>query len=375
MRAQTTQNGDGDVSYEEPWDNPIYDHRLTKELENVRLVAGSSHPELARHVAQLLGIKLTDMGVSYFSNTETRIQPTGDPESTFRGKRVFILQTGSASDKLRVNDHVMEVALMMDACRRGGCKEINLLVPCYPYARQDKKDSSRAPISASVIADIWKTRGVDRIVCFDLHNPGTQGYFPHCSDNLFATKVIREWLMNGVFGASVVGDKSYTDRFVLIAPDAGAAPKAEKVATYLQLDMLTMNKVRDYSTKNKVKSIQLQCAPEMSAGHTGDFLAGKTAIIVDDMADTCGTVVAAIDKLMSYGADGCIVVVTHGVLSGNALKTISECKGLKMLLTSDTLPQSENQAKCDKIQVYSVAGMLAEVVRRTITDKSFSSLF
>lgn len=360
--------------YQEGWENPVYDHRLTKELEDVRLVCGSSHPQLAQQVAQMLGLKVTDMGVSYFSNTETRIQPTPEPESTFRGKRVFILQTGSATDKIRVNDNVMEVVLMMDACRRGGCKEINLLIPCYPYARQDKKDSSRAPISAAVVADMWKTRGVDRIVCFDLHNPCIQGFFPLCSDNLFVTKIMREWLMNNVFQATVVGDKSYTDRFVLIAPDAGAAPKVEKVSSYLGLEILTMNKVRDYSTKNKVKSIQLQCTPEMSAGHTGDFLAGKTAIIVDDMADTCGTVVAAIDKLMSYGADGCIVAVTHGVLSGNALERIKECKGLKMLLTSDTLPQSENQAKCDKIQVYSVAGMLAEVIRRTITNKSFSSL-
>jgi ribose-phosphate pyrophosphokinase len=360
--------------YAEEWDNPGYDHRLNKALEDVRLVAGSSHPELASQVASLLGMKVTDMGVSYFANTETRIQPTAEPESTFRGKRVFILQTGSASEKLRVNDHVIEVCLIMDACRRGGCKEINLLIPCYPYARQDKKDSSRAPISAAVVADMFKLRGVDRIVCFDLHNPAIQGFFPGCSDNLFVTKVMREWLMNNVFHATTVGDKSYTDRFVLIAPDAGAAPKVEKVATYLGLDILTMNKVRDYSTKNKVKSIQLQCTPEMSAGHTGDFLAGKTPIIVDDMADTCGTVIAAIEKLMSYGADGCIVAVTHGVFSGNALKSISECKGLKMLLTSDSLPQSANQAKCDKIQVYSIASSLAEVIRRTVTDKSFSSL-
>lgn len=245
----------------------------------------------------------------------------------------------------------------------------------FRYARQDKKDTSRAPISAAVVANIWQLKGVDRIVCFDLHNPCIQGLFGGCSDNLFATKVMREWLMNNVFHANKVGDPCYANDYVLIAPDAGAAPKVEKVAGYLGLEILTMNKVRDYSTKNKVKSIQLQCAPEMLQGHSPqDFLAGKTAIIVDDMADTCGTVIAAIDKLMSYGVTGCIVAVTHGVLSGAAIERINACEGLKMVLVSDTLPQSENQQRCDKIKVYSVAGMIAEVIRRTVTNKSFSSL-
>lgn len=361
--------------YVEHWDNSQYDHRLGKELSNVRLVAGSSHPELALAVANQLRIPLTDMGVSYFSNTETRIKPTAAPESTFRGKRVFILQTGSYSTEHNVNDHVMEVGLIMDACRRGGCQEINLLIPCFPYARQDKKDTSRAPISSSFVADMWQLRGVDRIVCFDLHNPCIQGLFTGCSDNLFPTKVLRHWLMNNLFKSANIGDKSYTEKFVLIAPDAGAAPKVEKVAGYLELDFLTMNKVRDYNTKNKVKSIQLQCAPEMLQGHTPqDFLAGKKAIIIDDIVDTCGTVVAAIEKLMSYGVESCIVAATHGVLSGPALERIAECKGLEMVIVSDSLPQSENMAANKKIQVYSISWMLAEVVRRTVAERSFASL-
>lgn len=120
------------MNYRENWNNPVYDHRLAKQLGDVRLVCGSSHPELAQAVATSLGIPLTDMGVSYFSNTETRIKPTDDPNSTFRGKRVFLLQTGSATTEHGVNDAVMEVALMMDACRRGGCEEVNLIIPCYP---------------------------------------------------------------------------------------------------------------------------------------------------------------------------------------------------------------------------------------------------
>jgi len=372
--------------YEEPWD--IRD-LSPSEMKNVRLVTGNSHPELAKRVAAELGIQLSEGGVSYFSNTETRIKPDGSAEGTFRGKSVFILQTGSAdlSDESierfgqhrSVNDHLMETLLLMDACRRGGCNDITLLIPCYPYARQDKKDSSRAPISAAVVAKLFESQGVDRIISLDLHNSCIQGLFSdpfrRCSDNLYPTKVLRDWLMNNLFHASEVGDPSYTEKYVVIAPDAGAAQKVEKVAGYLGLEFLTMNKARDYNTKNKVKRIQLQCAPEMLEGKTPqDLLRGRTAIIVDDMADTCGTVIAAIDKLMEYGADGCIVAVTHGVLSGPALQRIEECEGLKMVLVSDSLPQKRNAEKCSKIRIYSIAKFLAELVRRTVTQKSFSTL-
>lgn len=376
-------------TYQEPWDWTESDHRLKKGLDNVRLLAGNSHPVLAQRIAAELGIPLTDGGVSYFSNTETRIKPDSAAAGTFRGKSVFIIQTGSADlseDSVRefgqtrsVNDHIQEVLLLMDACRRGGCNDITLIIPCYPYARQDKKDSSRAPISAAVVAKQFESQGVDRIICLDLHNSCIQGLFTdpfrRCSDNLYPTRVLREWLMNNVFHATTVGDPSYTEKFVVIAPDAGAAQKVEKVAGYLGLDFLTMNKARDYNTKNKVKKIQLQCAPEMLEGKTPqDFLAGRTAIIVDDMADTCGTVVAAIEKLMAYGVEGCIVAVTHGVLSGPALQRIEECDGLKMVVVSDSLPQERNVEKCSKIRVYSVAKFLAELVRRTVVKKSFSTL-
>ena len=376
-------------SYQEPWDWTEKDYHLTKGLANVRLVAGNSHPELAMRVAADLGIGLTDGGVSYFSNTETCIKPDDAAEGTFRGKSVFILQTGCADmspesmaefgQHRSINDHIIEVLLLMDACRRGGCNDITLLIPCYPYARQDKKDSSRAPISAAVIAKLFESQGVDRIICLDLHNSCIQGLFSdpfrRCSDNLYPTKVLREWLMNNVFEANIVGDPSYTDRYVVIAPDAGATQEVEKVAGYLGLDFLTMNKARDYTTKNKVKKIQLQCAPEMLEGKTPqDFLAGRTAIIIDDMADTCGTVVAAIEKLMSYGVESCIVAVTHGVLSGPALERIDACEGLKLVLVSDSLPQARNLARCKKLRVYSVGKFLAELVRRTVLQKSFSTL-
>lgn len=415
--------------YVEQYKRPTYaEDKLQVALkDDMILVSGSSHPELAHDVAQQLGIQLTEIGVSYFSNTETRVKPTADPACTFRGKRAFVLQTGGAitdpvytramaacrelvasvvtpceddyplshvtlglardarellemmpqeSFTTKVNDHVMEMGLIMDALRRGGCKEIVLLIPCYPYARQDKKDTSRAPISARFVADLLNIHRPDRIVCFDLHNPGIQGFFKsNCFDNLFATKVMREWMMNNVFMSTVIGDKSYTQKYILIAPDAGALPKVEKVAGYFGLDVLPMNKSRDYEKKNTVKTIQLSVSPDVLKGRSpGELLRGRTPIIVDDMADTCGTVVAAINKLIEYGSDPCIVVVTHGVLSGKAIENINGCDGLKMVLVSDTLPQKVNQARCNKIRVYSIAPMLAEIIRRTLMDKSYASL-
>lgn len=363
--------------YVEPWRNASYTSSDLQKLRKVRLVTGRSHPELAAAVSKQLRIPLTDMGVGSFSNTETRINPTREANSTFRGKRVFVLQTGSfiPSQGLTVNDTFMETLLIIDACVRGGCKEVVLLMPHYPYARQDKKDSSRAPISAALVGKILKGCALARFVSMDLHNPAIQGYFPKCSDNLFTTKLLREFLMRNVFHATQVGDPNYTNKFVLIAPDAGAAPKVEKIAGYLALDFLTMNKTRDYNTKNKVKTIQLQCAPEMLNGRTPrDFLAGKKAIIVDDMADTFGTVLAAIEKLLSYGVESCLVAVTHGVLSGEAIERINGCSGLEMVIVSDTLPQAENVAKCPKLRVYSIDWMLAEVVRRTVCERSFGTL-
>ena len=154
--------------YHEAWDWTEPDYRLKKAMADVRLVAGNSHPELAKRVSEYLGLPLTDCGISYFSNTETRIKPGATAESTFRGKSIFIIQTNSADlseESIQefglhrsVNDHIMEVLLLMDACRRGGCNDITLIIPCYPYARQDKKDSSRAPISAAVVAKLFESQ-------------------------------------------------------------------------------------------------------------------------------------------------------------------------------------------------------------------------
>jgi ribose-phosphate pyrophosphokinase len=201
-----------------------------------------------------LGVPLTDTGITKFSNGEIRVKPSSEASATFRGKHVFIIQTGGGNVPTSVTEHVFEVTLMMDAVRRAGCSSITLIIPLYPYSRQDKKDVSKSPISAAVVATIWEKFGVDRVVTFDLHNACIQGFFHKACDNIFPTKVLREYLMNNVFGGI---DSDYQKRFLLIAPDTGAAQKVEKVAGYLKLDFLTMSKARDYSTLNIHLTISL----------------------------------------------------------------------------------------------------------------------
>lgn len=378
-------------TYNEEW--PPLDEtesKLGSALKNVKLLAGNSHPKLAKLVASHLGMSLSPCDITYFRNTETRIKNTTDESETFRGKDIFIIQTGcyDHSEKakerfgmtLNINDYIMETLLMMDACRRGSCNSISLIIPFYPYARQDKKDTSRAPISASVVAQLFQSQGLDRIVCFDLHNSCIQGLFNdpfrRCCDNLYATKLLRSWLMEHVFHASERGRGAYVDKFVVIAPDEGAVTKTRIIANTLGLPFFNMSKVRDYSKENKVEQLVLMAAPEMIADRpAGTLLQGKIPLIVDDMFDTCGTLIAAVECLMEYGASSVIAAATHGIFSGPALDRINGCDALRLVLVSDSLPQFRHTEQCRKIKVYSIAQMLAEVVKRIATNHSLSPLF
>lgn len=228
-----------------------------------------------------------------------------------------------------------------------------------------------------MVASIFEMIGVKRMVSFDLHNPTLQGFIDASWDNLFTTKLMKGWLMENVFHATEPGQGKYLSEYILISPDEGALKKTRIIANALGLPFLTMSKTRDYSTENRVEKTVLLCDPEnvTTTGAINSLLSGKFAIIVDDMIDTAGTVVTAVDTLMNYGANGCGVAVTHGVLSGPALQRINDCESLSFVLVSDSLPQSKNQEACQKIKVYSVAGMLAEVIRRITVKHSLGSLF
>jgi ribose-phosphate pyrophosphokinase len=289
-----------------------------------------------------------------------------------RGKTVYILQSGShnAEDpetgrQLSVNDMIMETLLIADAVTRSGCKNIILLCPCYPYARQDKKDKARAAISAKCVADLFEAKGIKRIVATELHNPCIQGFFGKSVDNLYTMDLIIEWLRENEFPLL-----SGKDDYVVISPDEGGFKRGSVFADKLGLPFLAMSKQRDYSQKNVVsKNVLLG---------DSDALKGKTAIILDDMLDTGGTAIQTIWLLVELGAKDVIICVTHGVLSGNAVERIEGCERLKYLLMSDSLsfPCHANFAKAKgKLRVFTLAKLYSDVVQRLVEGRSISEIF
>lgn len=279
---------------------------------------------LANKIAEALGIQLYDCKATTFSNSETRIKPSEEESATFRGRDIFIVQTGCAGNGLSVNDHLMELQLMMDACRRGQCRSMTLIVPCYFYARQDKKDASRAPISAEVVATNLISCGLDRIICFDLHNPGIQGFFKNSCDNLFPTKLQRKWLEDNIFNQI----EDYRENVVIISPDAGGTRKVEAVAKVLKCSHNVMSKTRDYRRENYVERITLLVDIRDIGTAPEEFFKGKTCIIFDDIIDTAGTAVAAINTLKEFGAQKIGLVGTHAPFSGPAIERINACDNL-----------------------------------------------
>lgn len=325
--------------------------------------SGNSHRELAIKICERLGTQLGKCDIRYFGNTEAR--PIID--ESVRNKDIYIVQTGSSDyseeskTKLgvnrNVNDHIQETILLMDACKRSGCGNITLIVPCYPYARQDKKDKPRACISAKVVAKQFETFGLYRIVCVELHNSCIQGYFDVSCDNLYTSDLMVEQLVS----------QYPVDDIVIISPDEGGVKRASIVASKLKRPLLTIRKDRDYNTENKVNS-------SMLLGDSAE-IKGKTAVIVDDMLDTGGTVIKTVNLLREEGAQRVAVIVTHGILSGPAIDRINNEPFLDLVIVSDSLPQNDNIKNCNKLIVFSIDKLLAEVIDRLVKGKSISEIF
>ncbi len=335
-------------------------------MKNVRIIGGSSNPQLVADVSKLLNRKPIGNVFEYFANTEFRPRI---PESV-RGKNVFILQTGGyASEKdsngnyRTANDYLMETYILARTLRRSDAKHVNLIVPFFPYSREDKKDNPRGAISARDVADIFELAGVDRVITFDLHSPQIQGFFNIPCDNLYTTYAIRDYLHKNIF----VKNKNYKEKFVLVAPDEGALKRIKMFAGLFRLPFLVLSKERDYSKKNTVEKTVL----------IGDkkYLKGRTAIVIDDMMDTFGTIDKASKLLQKKGAKALIVAATHGIFSGPALDRINNNDFIKMVLVSDSIPQEAHKRLSKKIKVFSIAPIIADIVKRLATGKSISAMF
>ena len=330
-----------------------YDIYYKLDDAKVSIISGGSNFSLVSDISKLLGININNT-TKYFSNTE--IRPLICKSIT--GKTVYIIQTGCAYNNKSINDYLIELYLYIRTCKRSDAARIVVVMPLYPYSRQDKKDKPRAAISASDIGFLLETAGANRIITYDLHNPAIQGFHSIPVDNLPCNKFIIDYLQK------IIKDKS---QYTLVSPDAGCLPRIKKYARILGLPMVYFSKERDYTKENTISE-------SVIIGDHKKYVKDKHMIFIDDMADTCGTLCKTCKLLKEKGAIDVIVGVTHGIFSGDALDKINSNDDIKIIITSDSLPQKENMEKCLKILTYSLAESIAEVITRLEFNKSISEM-
>jgi ribose-phosphate pyrophosphokinase len=311
--------------------------------KRLQLFAGRSSTALAMEVAEHLGVRLGNPNLVDFADGEIR----STLSESVRGADVFVMQTHCTP----VNDHIMEQLIMIDAAKRASAKRITAVCPLYGYARQDRKSAGREPITAKLVADLLTTAGADRVVSIDLHSGQIQGFFDIPFDHLTAMPVLVEHLRY------LVGPGA-----VIVSPDTGRVKVAERFAKHLDADVASVYKRR---SKNKVDSVE-------ALDIMGD-VEGRNCILVDDMVATAGTICAAADLLKKAGATEVFGVATHGILSGPAIDRIKN-SALSRLVITNTLPLPPEK-QIDKIEVLSIAPLLADAISAVFEDASVSEIF
>jgi ribose-phosphate pyrophosphokinase len=319
----------------------VLTHTSEKKLV---LVAGRSHPQLAKEVAEHLGCDLLPLEAYDFASGEIFVRF----EESVRGCDVFVLQAHSTP----VNKWIMEHLLMVDALKRASAKRITVMMPFYGYARQDKKHAGREPISSRLIADLFKTAGADRLMAVDLHTAQIQGFFDGPVDHLFALPILVKHIRRTV-------DVS---RITIVSPDAGRVRVAERWTDMLGSPLAIIHKRRDPRVPNEAKVMEVVGEVE-----------GRVCVVVDDMIDTGGTIVKAADALFENGAAEVIVTSTHGVLSAPAASRLQNSRISRVVVT-DTLPITSEQ-QFDKLEILPIAPLLASAVREVFEDGSVARLF
>jgi ribose-phosphate pyrophosphokinase len=313
--------------------------------KKLMLFSGRAHQDLADEVARELAIELTGTTLYDFANGELFVRY----QESVRGCDAFVIQAHAAP----LNTWIMEQLIMVDALKRASAKRITVVMPFYGYARQDKKHRGREPISARLMADLFKTAGADRMMAVDLHTAQIQGFFDGPVDHLFALPLL----------ASDVGKRVERSRVTIVSPDAGRVRVAERWSDTLGGTPLAfIHKTRDPLVPNEAKANKV----------VGD-VAGRICVLVDDMIDTGGTISKAVDALFDSGAADVIVTATHAVLSGPAVDRLKNCRASEVIVTN-TLPIGEEK-QFDKLTVLSIAPLLARAIREVFDDGSVTSLF
>ena len=318
--------------------------RLSSE-KRLRLFSGRGFPELSEAVAAELGIPLTPTSAYDFANGEIFVRF----EESVRGCDAFVIQSHTAP----VNKQIMEQLIMIDALKRASAKRITVVAPFYGYARQDKKHRGREPITARLMADLYKTAGADRLMVVDLHTSQIQGFFDGPVDHLFALPML----------ANYVGSKVDRTRLTIVSPDSGRVRVAERWSELLGgCPIAFIHKTRDPRVPN-----------ESVTGKVVGEVEGQTCVVIDDMIDTAGTITKAVDALFAAGAKEVIVAATHAVFSGPAVDRLKASKVTEVVVT-DSLPLDEDK-RFDGLTVLSIAPLLARAIREVFEDGSVTSLF
>lgn len=314
---------------------------MAREMSNIKVFACNSNPELAAEIAKHLGVELGDVSVKKFSDGEISVS-IGE---SVRGKDVYIIQ--STNDP--VNDNLMELLILTDACKRASAHSVTAVMPYFGYARQDRKAKPRDPITSKLVANMIVTSGIDRVMTMDLHADQEQGYFDIPVDHLIGMPILVDYFQ-----------KQNIQDLVVVSPDHGSVKRARSVAKPFDAPIAIIDKRRQEANKCEVMNV------------IGDVV-GKNCLIVDDMIDTAGTICNAAKALIDLGAKSVKAAATHAVLSGPAIERIQDSQISEMVLLN-TIPLPEEK-RIDKIKVLCVGELFAEMIKRIQTDTPMSSYF
>lgn len=313
--------------------------------KSLDIFTGTANPELAQEVSKILGIRISDADVGYFSDGELKVQI----EENVRGHDTFIIQSTCSP----TNKNVMEIMLIADALKRSSASKITAIVPYYGYARQDRRvRSARVPISAKVVADMFASVGIDRVLTIDLHSETIQGFFDMPADNVYATRLM----------VDDIKDNNERNEIVVVSPDVGGVVRSRALAKQLDdTDLAIIDKRRAVANQSEVMNI------------IGD-IEGKVCIVPDDIIDTAGTLCNAANALKEKGAKAVKAYITHPVLSGPAIERLNE-SSIDELVVTNSIPLSKEAKKCSKIRVISLANTIAECIKRLNNEESLSEMF
>jgi ribose-phosphate pyrophosphokinase len=318
---------------------------MNKINKGLDIFTGTANPEFATEVSEILGIKISKADVGYFSDGELKVEI----EENVRGHDTFIIQSTCSP----TNKNVMEIMLIADALKRSSASRITAVVPYYGYARQDRRvRSARVPISAKVVADMFASVGIDRVLTIDLHSETIQGFFDMPADNVYATK----------FMVDDIKDNNDRNEVIVVSPDVGGVVRSRALAKLLDdTDLAIIDKRRAVANESEVMNI------------IGE-VEGKVCIVPDDIIDTAGTLCNAAKALKDKGANAVKAYITHPVLSGPAIERLNKSE-IDELIVTNSIPLNKDAKKCSKIRVISIANIIAECITRLSNEESLSEMF